>query len=459
MTPIVETPVPHTWTACRICQAPLAPVLDLGPQYVSDFPHSAGTRPHAPVPLELLRCTRVTCGLVQLRHTTPRDWLYTQYWYQSGVNETMVAELADVVQQALARVEVQPHAVVMDIGANDGTLLAQYPLQGHPHLLRVAYEPAANLYALCRPHASVLFPSYFAAAVSPTAATRAHIVTSIAMFYDLDDPHAFVADVAKVLHPDGVWVIQQAYLPLMLANTDFPNICHEHLEYYHLAPLEALLAAHGLEVFDLELRPINGGSLRTYVRHARGAPIEPRVAEAREDERDLVTPQALATFAETAGRTAATLRKLLEAFHAAGTTVDLYAASTKANTLLQTCGIDATLVRQAWERSPAKIGRYAGTSGIPIVSEAEGRADPPDVLLVGAWTFREAFLAREAAFIKAGGTIVLPLPTLEVVQREGVSRVTLTEAGEVEAVPVVVLKEVAHEPAAGQGEPAPDHHA
>src|ERR1700682_1439085 len=129
-------------STCRSCGAALAPVLSLGPTYLSDFPRSAGTKAHPPVPLDLVRCTSPTCGLVQLAHTTPPDWMFRTYWYRSGVNESMVAELKDIVRHACSRVTLQKGDTVVDIGANDGTLLQQYPQD----LTIVAWEPAANLY-------------------------------------------------------------------------------------------------------------------------------------------------------------------------------------------------------------------------------------------------------------------------------------------------------------------------
>lgn len=408
-------PQPQPKDHCRACDGALTPVLSLGDLHLSDFPNHPDTRAHPAVPLDLVRCVNPPCGLVQLRHTTPREWLYTQYWYQSGINETMVRELRDVVEQALRRVDCDKGAVVVDIGANDGTLLAQYPLAHNQRLLRVAYEPARNLYDQVRPHAEVVYPGFFT--VDEVWAAKAKIVTSIAMFYDLDDPRQFVADVAKILHRDGVWIIQQAYLPLMLVNTAVDNIGHEHLEYYTLQALEALLAPFGLEVVDMELRAINGGSFRTYVQWKGRSTTSTRLAKHRTEEgeffRDL--PSVFATFARRAFEAKRATLAALEAHAGYGAPVDLYGASTKANTLLQWCGIDHTLVRQAWERSPAKVGRYVGVSGIPMVSEEAGREDPPSALLCVIWPFRDAVLRREEAYLKQGGRILFPLPAFEAV--------------------------------------------
>lgn len=418
---MTDLAVPAERTRCRVCGALLLPVLSLGHLHLSDFPNAPDTKAHPAVPLDLCRCSRAACGLVQLAHTTPPSWLYQQYWYRSGVNEAMVAELADIVRQAILLADPPPRSVVVDIGANDGTLLAEYTKPGNlsRHLLRVAYEPAVNLYTELRPHANVLFPHYFQIADPWKAESQARIISSIAMFYDLDDPNQFVADIGKILHPDGVWVIQQAYLPAMLQQVAVDNIGHEHLEYYDLKALEFLLDAHGLEVVDVALRAINGGSFRTYVRwKGRQAPT-PAVAELRQMEAQLWRDDPSPVFAKFASRALEArrmLRDCLEAYHAEGLVVDALGASTKGNTLLQWCGIDKTWIRQAWERSEHKVGRYVGVSGIPLVSEAEGRANPPAALLCLIWQFRDMLLEREQEYLAAGGSMIVPLPALEVVR-------------------------------------------
>ncbi len=418
MPPIPVEPVVIEHTRCRVCPERLIPILSLGSLYLSDFPNAAGSHAHPPVPLDLTRCDG--CGLVQLAHTTPFHWMYGQYWYRSGVNESMQAELQDVVQAALQRVDLPASATVVDIGANDGTLLAHYPRLGHPKLLRVAWEPARNLYEALRPHASVLFPEAFTVPEPWEPQTKARIVTAIAMFYDLEDPHAFLDGVTKILHPEGLLVIQQAYLLDMLAQTGFDNIVHEHLEYYDLRTLQALLRGHGLEIVDVDLRAINGGSFRVYVQFRGVGRVSDRVDQQLMVERLTADPEGFATFARKTQQVRTQLQATLGAYQHSGGAVDLYAASTKGNTLLQYCGVDGRQIRQAWERSPEKWGRYAGVSAIPIVPEAEGRADPPAALLVTAWQFKQAFLAREETYLRQGGRLIFPLPCVETVEHKEV---------------------------------------
>lgn len=396
-------------TTCRGCGDGLDEVLYLGLITPSDFllPDEPD---HVGIPMTLMTCGR--CGLVQLRQTIDDAALYRRYWYQSGVNEVMRAELADVVQCAqihrpLAR---RPPALVVDVGANDGTLLSYYP----PSVQRIAFEPAANLVARCSQHADVAYNDFFPGPTSRHLANDSvAILTSIAMFYDLDDPRAFVREVDRVLADDGVWVVQFQDLAQQIQTNAFDNCCFEHRLYLSLASVEALLAGCDLHVVDVEARAINGGSLRLMIQRL-GEAVSPSVALWRQKEATWITPRALERFAWQAQITRDQIRALVcQAVKKTGP-IDLYAASTKSSTLVQFCELHGWIGR-AVERTPEKVGRRTSGTGITIVSEEEWRQAPAGLALLGAWQFADAFMQREAAYLAQGGGFIVPLPQPRIV--------------------------------------------
>lgn len=400
---------------CRACGGETIRVFELGGQYVNAFPETfenLGPK----VPMALMRCH--ACGLIQLTHTTPREWLYDHYWYRSGVNEAMRAALADIVTKATALVPVGTDDVVVDIGANDGTLLNFYRADEMTPT-RVAYEPAPNLAEECERHCEILVKGFFPSGdyEYPAFAKKPKIVSSIAMFYDLEDPSTFVAEIKRILHPEGIWVCQQAYLPSMLDNNAFDNICHEHLTYFGILPFIQLIARHGLQVIDVEVNEVNGGSFRTYVTHkdskvATEWAATRRVMDlcaAEEALRLRDTNEPYLAFKDRAHGIALILQ--LEAVKArqAGWKMDLYGASTKGNSLLQFCDLGPMQIARAVERSAEKVGRYTVT-GIPIVSEETWREDAADLTLMCLWQFKEAVLKRERNYLNQGGTFLIPMP-------------------------------------------------
>lgn len=389
-------------TSCRGCSASaLVPVLDLGNLAVSDFVTDETTVERAP--LALVRCAE--CGLVQLQHTVDRDRCFKTYHYRSGVNETMVAALRDVARDAETRVVLNPGDAVLDIGCNDGTLLRQFP----KGVRKIGFDPSdvAREAWVSKDFDFDLVRDFF-----PTQ--RQHkpipckIVTAIACFYDLDNPGLFLAEAKRWLHPDGVLVIQLQDLGAMVRANAFDNVCHEHLTYWTPRTLQAIALKHGLSIAAVRHVDVNGGSLRFTLRHAGAAGV--RVFGRTDGER----PGDLEAFARTIGRLKEETGSLLEIYRRQGKRVLGYAASTKANTLLQFYGLGPAHIEAFMERSPHKWGKRTVT-GIPIISEEEGRAMNPAFLFVGAWQFADAFARREAALLTNGTKLIVPLPMLRLV--------------------------------------------
>jgi hypothetical protein len=308
--------------------------------------------------------------------------------------------------------------VVLDIGCNDGTLLESYETRG---LDRVGFDPATNVATTAREKGFHVINEFFSGASFKRHRDRkARAVTSIAMFYDLEDPRAFARDVASILADDGVWVIELSHLPAMLAKSSFDTLCHEHLEYYALRQIEWMLDREGLQVQRVELNEVNGGSFRVFIRKKGAAiPDEDRatVAALREEERalGLDTERPYEAFKAEARAIRDDLLRLLEDLQAQSKKVYIYGASTKGNTLLQYCGIDPRLVAKAADRNPEKWGLRTLGTNIPIISEDQARKEQPDYFLVLPWHFLDGFVKREQEFLARGGKFIVPFPRVRLV--------------------------------------------
>jgi hypothetical protein len=363
------------------------------------------------------------CGLLQLAHTFPTEILYANYWYRSGVNETMRNHLKDIAASALSLV-TKDRLRVVDIGCNDGTLLNNYP----ESFERIGIDPS-DIAAEIAPPIEIIntsFPSD--GAMRALAGRKADIVTSIAMFYDLEDPAGFARQIREMLAPDGIWILEMSYMPMMLRQNSLDTVCHEHLEYYSLAVLELIMQKAGMKVFKAELNDINGGSIRCYACRTETSRYD--VAEAKEFlqhlrfsefELALDSDQPYLAFSQRINALRQELNSLLASLKAAGKRIHVYGASTKGNVLLQWCGIDNRVVDCAADRNPEKHGAHTIGTDIPIVSEEESRALKPDYYLVLPWHFRDEFLSRERATLAAGSKFIFPLPEISVVGIDDVS--------------------------------------
>ncbi|NQV79165.1 MAG: class I SAM-dependent methyltransferase [Alphaproteobacteria bacterium] len=401
---------------CRSCGGRrISIVFDLGLQALAGrFPGPGEPDPPS-APLSLAKCS--DCGLVQLAHNFDLDEFYRNtYGYRSGINQTMTDHLRGIVQKAEALVPLKSGDTVLDIASNDGTLLRSYGTQG---LRRVGIDPTIAQYHSYYPSDVLTVADYFSADLyASVCAQPAKVITSIAVFYDLPDPRSFALDIKKVLAADGLWILEQSDLGMMLSQDSFDTICHEHLEYYSLAQISMIVESAGLSIVDIEYNGSNGGSARLFVCHAGGpfAVNEKAIVEAREkdDALELENAKTYRNFVDRANRVREQLSSSLHSLVEQGKTIHVYGASTKGNVLLQYCGIDNTLVAAASERNSSKYGHRTPGTNIPIISEADSRALNPDYLLVLPWHFRNEFIQREAAYISAGGRLIFPLPEYEV---------------------------------------------
>jgi NDP-4-keto-2,6-dideoxyhexose 3-C-methyltransferase len=409
-----------TRTTCRSCESPrLASVFFLGVFHISNFVDLDAPQEDIKAPLDLVLCE--DCSLLQLRHSTNPELLWKHYWYRSGINNTMRQALAEITALAERVTPLSPGDLVLDIGCNDGTLLRSYRSGG---IRLVGFEPADNLIAEAKVGTTRIINDFFnfEAFRAAFGNARARVITSISMFYDLEHPNTFVADIARCLDPDGVWLNQMNYLPAMLEKDVFDNIGHEHLEYYSLLSLESLLARHRLEVFDVELTNLNGGSFRVYIRHpgSRAGVLpgaEERLREVRvaEEQMGLRERAVYERFAERANAVKAQVCDFVRQELARGKTIYAYGASTRGSTLLQFFGLDSRAIQAAAERSPHKFGKKTTGTWIPIISEEEARRKKPDYFLVLPYFFFEEFRQREREYLASGGKFIVPLPEFRII--------------------------------------------
>jgi hypothetical protein len=381
-------------TSCRVCEGELDCVIDFGNHYLTRFEKERDDElPRAP--LRLARCT--LCGLLQLNEVVDPDLVYRKYWYRSGINQTMQRALLNLVRDGTAW---HTSGTWVDIGANDGTLLRFVPKT----FTRIAYEPALNFETELKGSADKVVADYFRADPS---LRDIQVITSAAMFYDLDKPDEFVEGIVEALAPDGIWINQLNDSPTMIRDNAWDGTCHEHNVYYDLPNLEALYSRHGLKILRVSHNDVNGGSMR--VTAARTEHRSPGMAAS--DPRDTPTAQQVLRFANRAIRWKERMARLADVLPRP---IYGYGASTKGGTLLQYLDIPGLLTSVA-ERNQLKWGLMQAGVWSPIISEEEMREQAPGTLLVLPWAFRQEFVEREDE-IRAQGTMLLfPLPNIEVV--------------------------------------------
>jgi len=412
---------------CRICgNQNLMPILNLGIQTLSGrFPSNSEPNPPK-APLELVKCDNTekteACGLLQLKHSVSPEEMYShKYGYMSGINNTMKQHLKGIVDHVQKIVNLQKGDVVLDIGSNDATLLKYYT---KPDLKKVGIDPTGKQFLKYYTDDIELVSDYFSlsnySSVCPDK--KAKVITSISILYDLDKPMKFVEDIKKILHPEGIWITEQSYMPTMLKMNSFDTICHEHLEYYSLKQIDWMLSKNGLRILDVEFNDINGGSFRIYSCH-KNSSFKSNLTKinqihSEEEKLKIDSEKPYKEFNNRVLHLRDELRNFLTAEKAKGKTIYVYGASTKGNVLLQFYNIDNNLITAAADRNPEKWGLQTPDTKIPIISEDEARKAKPDYFLVLPWHFRQEFVEREAKFLASGGKFIFPLPEIETIDHD-----------------------------------------
>jgi hypothetical protein len=401
---------------CRVCSSrSLTNVLNLGYQALTGiFPESGSTVPEGPV--ELVWCS--SCELLQMSYSYDPDEMYgDNYGYRSGLNESMVKHLTNKIRYLKRVVELDSNSVVLDIGSNDATSLKAYDIDG---LRKIGIDPTGGKFKKYYTEDITLVEDFFSAsAYNSVEERKATIITSIAMFYDLEDPIAFASQIESVLHDNGIWHFEQSYMPSMLRTNSYDTICHEHLEFYSLGSVINILSKANLKIIDVQMNSINGGSFAVTAAKKDSALSENEPVIdwllSQEKSMGLSTPKPYRDFEERVFRHRDDLTRLIRSLNSDGKTILGYGASTKGNVLLQFCGLTKEDIPAIADVNEDKFGCYTPGTEIPIISESEARSMNPDYFLVLPWHFKNGIIERETEFLSGGGKMIFPFPEIEII--------------------------------------------
>ena len=365
--------------------------------------------------INLIMCK--SCKLVQLDRNFNPKYLYDKnYGYRTGINATMTNHVEMVVNEAVKLVKLKREDAVLDIASNDGTLLSFYK----KYIFRVGCDPLVKKYKEYYKDINFGIADFFNFDVIKKKGIdkKFKIITALSMFYDLPDPNKFLKDVKKVLHKDGVFILEHADLLSIIKNCQFDTICHEHLEYYSSKITAELMKTHKLRIFDIKLNKINGGSKRYFICHDDAKykynnKVDKILKEEIKFKLDKV--KTFINFFKLINSQKSKLIKLIKTIKDSKKSIHGLGASTKGNVLLQYFNISNKQIKYIADRNPQKYNTYTPGTKIRIISEKLSRKIKPDFYLVLPWHFKTEILKRETLIRRNGTRFIFPLPKMKII--------------------------------------------
>ena len=401
---------------CRICNSTnLSKLFSLGKlSYTGKF--SKKLRHNiAKDFLNLIMCQK--CFLVQLDRNFNPNFLYANnYGYRTGINKTMTNHVKTVTKEAIKITNIKKKDYVLDIASNDGTLLNFYS----KNLITVGIDPLINKYRKYYKNINYKISDFFSyKKLNQQRLNKGFkIITALSVFYDLKNPNAFIKDIKKLLHKDGVFILEHADLLSIINNNLFDTICHEHLEYYSSKVIIDLMNKHDLRVFDYRLNDINGGSMRYFICHKNSNFVSKKqkidFIISKERKVGLTKNVTFKNFFKKINKIKINTNNFLNNVPKYKT-IHGYGASTKGNVLLQYFGINNKLIPFIAEKNSQKFNNFTPGTKIKIISEDNSRNLKPDYYFVLPWHFKKEILSREKKIRSKGTKFIFPLPKFEVI--------------------------------------------
>ncbi len=404
---------------CRLCYSKkLKKIIDFGPICLSSTFPFKNSKYNKITPMVFGICS--SCKLPQLLHNYSLKELYNKdYGYRSGINQSMINHLTGITNDIKKTVNFTKGDYVLDIASNDSTLLRSYKSS---KINYIGIDPTISQFKKFYPKKiktkSELFTKnkYF----NLSKNKKARVITSIAMFYDVQNPNKFVSDIKSILSKNGIWVMEMYYLPVLLKLNAYDSICHEHVTYLTLKHIDRLCKNNNLRIFKVSLNSMNCGSIRYFICHkdAKFKVDSTTINKCKKMEKKLNSIKSFFSFKKRILSLSRKLNLKIKSLTRKGKLIHIYGASTKGNISIQYSKIDTKYVSFAADRNPLKWNKKMPGSNIPIISEKTSRSKNPDYYLILPWHFREEFIKREKIFLSKGGKLIFPLPKIKIISKK-----------------------------------------
>ena len=410
---------------CRNCKSKnLKKVIFLGKQVVSSIFLQNKKKNSKKYSLDLYECKK--CKLVQLGKSIPLGNMYGEtYGYRSSLSKLMINHLYQKYLKLKKIIKLKKNSNILDIGSSDSTFLNFFSNEKKNYNC-FGIDPSAKKYSNYYNNDVNLIVDYFSAnAVDSRVGNiklknkKFKLISSFAMFYDINDPNKFCKDIYKLLEKNGLWILEMSYFPMLLSNLTYDQICHEHVTYYTLNVFKKIAEKNGLRVVDFSFNIINGGSIEI-ICVPKKSKIKSNIKKIKNQIKleNEISNKDYSKFNLRVDNIKKTTNLLLDNIKNAKKRIIGYGAATKGNIVLNHCKIGSDKIPLICDENQEKFGRYTPGTNIKIISKKEMRKINPNYLLVLIWSFKSEVIRQEIKYIKKGGKLIFHLPFLHIVDKD-----------------------------------------
>jgi hypothetical protein len=405
---------------CRVCGGKdMLSFLDFGDMPLAgDFRHKKKLTETKFYPMDLAVC--LDCSLVQIPNVVSPDVIFSDYRYLSSITKTLMQHFYDYAKFLKQTVLPEKSPFVVEFGCNDGVLLQPLKELGVKVL---GVDAAENVVEVARGKGLDVVHGYFGSTVASgilDAYGKTDVITASNVFAHIDDIDEVMEGVKLLLAEEGVFIVEVHYIGDLLDGFQFDTVYHEHLCYYSLSALQYLFEKHDLKVTDVQRLPMHGGAIRVFSKRmtSKSSEVSSSVVEMYNLEKGMGLRKG-ETYLEFA-RSVIQHRNRLQSFIGdrikSGRTISAYGAAGRATILLNYCQFDDGTIDYIVDESPSRIGRYVPGVQIPIVDRESFAEKTTDDCIITAWNYWEEIVEKERQFITGGGTFIMPLPQIELIQ-------------------------------------------
>ena len=388
-------------------------VLDLGeqPPANSFIDKNELNSPESKFPLRLFWCH--DCFLVQLLDIVDKEYLFKNYLYMTSASKPIVEHFTKYAKEIYEEfLQGRDDPFVVEIGSNDGSLLAEFKKLGASIL---GIEPATNLSNLANQSDITTTNTFFSSNVGKkiVQSRNASIVVANNVIGHVEDLQDLMEGIRILIGKNGVFIFEVPYLVDLIKKLEFDTIYHEHLSYFSLLPIVNLTNRYGLEVFDVRKQSVHGGTIRVFISAKNSFKVKDSVKYFLEEEHrfGLDGIEIYRSFSVKVAEFKRKLKTELEIIKKENKSIFGYGAPAKGNVLLNYCNIDTIFLDYVIDTTPLKQGKYTPGTHIPIFPP-EKISDKGDghIALLLAWNYESEILEKEKQFRRKGGKFLIPIP-------------------------------------------------